>query len=169
MEQAGGGNGAGRVCIVFRTASLLRQAGRKPDLAEEFVIGDAADHAMAADHHRRGTQDHHYRGAAGGHVPPLVTDRRSCDLMEARFLSCLERTRRAPGQLSGLGIQGDETFDIQIPEVLKPQQDITMVIRSKDGATRKVTLLSRIDTAIEVDYYRHGGILPFVLRELLAA
>jgi aconitate hydratase len=68
-----------------------------------------------------------------------------------------------------LGIKGDETFDIEIPAELKPQQDIVMTIRSADGSTRKVTLLSRIDTAIEVDYFRHGGILPYVLRDLLAA
>jgi aconitate hydratase len=68
-----------------------------------------------------------------------------------------------------LGIRGDESFDIDIPADMKPQQDITMTIRSADGSSRKVKLLSRIDTAIEVDYFRHGGILPFVLRELMAA
>ena len=55
------------------------------------------------------------------------------------------------------------------PAELKPQQDIVMTITAADGSTREVTLLSRIDTPIEVDYYRHGGILPFVLRDLLAA
>jgi aconitate hydratase len=44
-----------------------------------------------------------------------------------------------------------------------------MTITGTDGAKRAVTLLSRIDTPIEVDYFRHGGILPFVLRELMAA
>jgi aconitate hydratase len=68
-----------------------------------------------------------------------------------------------------LGIKGDETFDIEFPAEMKPQQDIVMTIRSGNGATRKVTLLSRIDTPIEVDYFKHGGILPFVLRELMAA
>jgi aconitate hydratase len=47
--------------------------------------------------------------------------------------------------------------------------DVTLIIRRKDGSTQKVPLLLRIDTPIEVDYYLHGGILPFVLRELLAA
>jgi len=68
-----------------------------------------------------------------------------------------------------LGIKGDESFDIAFPAEMKPQQDITMTITARDGSTRKVTLLSRIDTPIEVDYFRHGGILPFVLRELMAA
>jgi aconitate hydratase len=47
--------------------------------------------------------------------------------------------------------------------------DVTLVVRRKDGPTQSVSVLLRIDTPIEVDYYRHGGILPFVLRELLAA
>ena len=68
-----------------------------------------------------------------------------------------------------LGITGTERFDILgIEEGLKPQQDLTLRIHSTDGQVRDVTVLSRIDTPIEVDYYRHGGILPFVLRELLA-
>jgi len=46
---------------------------------------------------------------------------------------------------------------------------VTLTLRRKDGSTQKVPLLLRIDTPIEVDYYLHGGILPFVLRELLAA
>ena len=68
-----------------------------------------------------------------------------------------------------LGIKGDETFDIEFPAEMKPQQDIVMTVTGKEGAKRSVTLLSRIDTPIEVDYFRHGGILPFVLRELMAA
>jgi aconitate hydratase len=44
---------------------------------------------------------------------------------------------------------------------------VTLVIRRKDGASREVKVLLRIDTPIEVDYYRNGGILPFVLREIL--
>jgi aconitate hydratase len=43
------------------------------------------------------------------------------------------------------------------------------VIHRKNGQTDKVPLLLRIDTPIEVDYYAHGGILPYVLRELVAA
>ncbi len=68
-----------------------------------------------------------------------------------------------------LGIRGDERFDIDVPANPKPQQDIRMTITRPDGSTRSVTLLSRIDTPIEVDYYLNGGILPFVLRELVAA
>jgi aconitate hydratase len=52
---------------------------------------------------------------------------------------------------------------------LKPQSDATLVITRADGSRQEVTVKLRIDTAIEVDYYKHGGILPFVLRQLLAA
>jgi aconitate hydratase len=68
-----------------------------------------------------------------------------------------------------LEIEGDEEFDVLgLEEELKPQQDVTLVIR-KNGSTQQVPLLLRIDTPIEVDYYQHGGILPYVLRELIAA
>jgi len=68
-----------------------------------------------------------------------------------------------------LGIQGHETFDIELGTEIKPQQAATLVITNPDGASRRVPLILRIDTPIEVDYYKHGGILPFVLRQLLAA
>ena len=71
--------------------------------------------------------------------------------------------------VESLGIKGDEEFDVLGFDRLKPQQDITLVIRRKDASRQEVTLLSRIDTPIEVDYFTHGGILPYVLRELLQA
>ncbi|QAU34894.1 aconitate hydratase AcnA [Janthinobacterium sp. 17J80-10] len=69
-----------------------------------------------------------------------------------------------------LGITGDETFDLKgIESEIKPQQQVTLVINRADGKKQEVKVLLRIDTPIEVDYYKHGGILPFVLRQLLAA
>ncbi|WP_439670809.1 aconitate hydratase AcnA [Cupriavidus necator] len=69
-----------------------------------------------------------------------------------------------------LGITGNETFDIEgIEGDLKPQQDVVLVIHRANGDVQRVPVLLRIDTPIEVDYYNHGGILPFVLRQLLAA
>jgi aconitate hydratase len=69
-----------------------------------------------------------------------------------------------------LKIDGTETFDILgLSDEIKPMSDVTLVIHRKSGSTEKITLKSRIDTAIEVDYVRHGGILPFVLRQLLGA
>jgi aconitate hydratase len=70
---------------------------------------------------------------------------------------------------ASLQLNGDETFDISgIADSLKPQQDVTLTIRRRDGSTQQVPLLLRIDTPIEVDYYLHGGILPYVLRELVS-
>ena len=66
-----------------------------------------------------------------------------------------------------LGIRGDETFDLAIPAAIRPQQDLTLVMTRADGSHRDIALQCRIDTPIEVDYYRHGGILPYVLRELM--
>ena len=67
-----------------------------------------------------------------------------------------------------LGIKGDETFDIELAADIKPQQDAALVITTPAGKVNKVPLVLRIDTPIEVEYYQHGGILPFVLRQLLA-
>ena len=67
-----------------------------------------------------------------------------------------------------LCITGDEEFDlIGVQGGIKPQMDVTLVIKRKDGSRKEVTVLLRIDTPIEVDYYLHGGILPYVLRELI--
>jgi aconitate hydratase len=75
-----------------------------------------------------------------------------------------------PGQSwETLAITGNEVFDIELGTTLTPQQDATLVITDSFGLRRTVPLTLRIDTPIEVDYYQHGGILPFVLRQLLAA
>ncbi len=67
-----------------------------------------------------------------------------------------------------MGLRGDELIDV-IPDAdLTPQSDARLRITRADGSTSDVTVTLRIDTPIEVDYYRNGGILPFVLRQLLA-
>jgi aconitate hydratase len=69
-----------------------------------------------------------------------------------------------------LRLDGTETFDILgLTGTLKPRQDLTLVIHRADGRAENVPVTCRIDTPIEVEYYRHGGILPFVLRQLLGA
>jgi len=69
-----------------------------------------------------------------------------------------------------LGLDGTETYDIVgLGEDLKPRQELVLRISRKDGSTQDVTVKVRIDTPIEVDYYRHGGILPFILRQLINA
>jgi aconitate hydratase len=68
-----------------------------------------------------------------------------------------------------LKLDGTETYDVVglSPDV-KPQQDLTLKITRKDGSVENVPVSCRIDTPIEIDYYQHGGILPYVLRQLIA-
>ena len=68
-----------------------------------------------------------------------------------------------------LGLTGDETINVLPDPALTPQSDATLVIRRTDGSSQEVVVTLRIDTPIEVDYYQAGGILPFVLRQLLEA
>lgn len=68
-----------------------------------------------------------------------------------------------------LGLLGSETYDVLgVTNDLKAQQDLTLRITYADGQTKDVAVLCRIDTPIEVEYYKHGGILPYVLREILS-
>ncbi|MCC6917452.1 aconitate hydratase [Nitrosomonas sp.] len=70
--------------------------------------------------------------------------------------------------VSSLGIQGNETFELPGLGNIQPQQEVVLVIYRQDGSRREARLRCRIDTAIEVDYYYHGGILPYVLRKACA-
>jgi aconitate hydratase len=68
-----------------------------------------------------------------------------------------------------LKLDGTETYDIVgLDANIKPQQDLTLKITRKDGNVENVNVRCRIDTPIEIDYYQHGGILPYVLRQLVA-
>jgi aconitate hydratase len=68
-----------------------------------------------------------------------------------------------------LKLDGTETFDVVgLGANLKPQQDLTLRIKRASGQSEDVSVRCRIDTPIEIDYYQHGGILPYVLRQLVA-
>ncbi|MGI9088008.1 MAG: aconitate hydratase, partial [Chthoniobacterales bacterium] len=68
-----------------------------------------------------------------------------------------------------LGLDGSETYRLTgLSDAIQPGATVTLEIIRKDGAKQSVPVKLRIDTPIEIDYYRHGGILPFVLRELMA-
>jgi len=67
------------------------------------------------------------------------------------------------------GLTGNETIAIEWPAPITPRSEATLVITRADGKQQRVKVILRIDTPIEVDYYAHGGILPYVLRQLLAA
>lgn len=67
-----------------------------------------------------------------------------------------------------LGLDGTETFDLLgLGEDIKPGSEATLVIHRADGSEEKVTLDVRLDTQVEIEYYRNGGILTYVLRQLL--
>jgi aconitate hydratase len=67
-----------------------------------------------------------------------------------------------------LHLDGSETYSVLgLGDSIRPRQQVTLQITRNDGKTEQVPLILRIDTPIEVDYYRHGGILPFVLRDIL--
>ncbi len=68
-----------------------------------------------------------------------------------------------------LGITGDEIFSLEgIENELTPQQEVVLAIQKPDQSIQRVKLRSRLDTPLEVEYYQQGGILPFVLRQLLS-
>jgi aconitate hydratase len=73
----------------------------------------------------------------------------------------------AAGQTAAsLGIKGDETFTIPVDDKVKPKQTITVSVTRKDGSKFTFDTVCRIDTPVEVDYYRNGGILQTVLRKM---
>ena len=68
-----------------------------------------------------------------------------------------------------LKLDGYETYDVVgLSPALKPQQDLTLRVTRRDGSVDMVPVRCRIDTPIEIDYYQHGGILPYVLRQIVA-
>lgn len=67
-----------------------------------------------------------------------------------------------------LQLDGTEEFDLLGVDQVAHEKILTLIIKRQDGTETKTTLLSRLDTDIEIDYFRHGGILPYTLRQLLA-
>jgi aconitate hydratase len=71
--------------------------------------------------------------------------------------------------IESLGIVGDEQFEILgLGGELQPRQEVVLTVIRRDGERQEVRLCLRVDTAVEVEYLRHGGILPYVLRGLLS-
>ena len=71
---------------------------------------------------------------------------------------------------ASLGLDGTETFDLIGLEAssVKPRQDVLLKVKRANGDSVDVTLTLRIDTPIEIEYYKNGGILPYVLRQLVS-
>jgi aconitate hydratase len=68
-----------------------------------------------------------------------------------------------------LKLDGTEVFDVLgLTASLKPQQTVTLHVTRANGSVQNVPITCRIDTPIEIEYYQHGGILPYILRQLIA-
>jgi aconitate hydratase len=75
---------------------------------------------------------------------------------------------QAQASAHGLKLDGTEIYDVLgLGAGLRPQQDLVLRISRANGRVEDVPVLCRIDTPIEIDYYQHGGILPYVLRQLI--
>jgi len=71
--------------------------------------------------------------------------------------------------VAGLGLNGDEIFTITGIEDIQPRKMLQVKAQKSDGAVITFDVLARLDSEVEVDYFRHGGILPFVLRKLMTS
>jgi aconitate hydratase len=72
--------------------------------------------------------------------------------------------------VQSLGLNGSESYSITgLSDSIRPGQSLTLEIKRASGESQSVPVKLRIDTPIEIDYYRHGGILQFVLRQLLGS
>ena len=66
-----------------------------------------------------------------------------------------------------LGLTGQESFSIQVPDEVKPKEHLTVNVKKEDGSDMQFEVVCRLDTPVEIDYYRNGGILQTVLRSIL--
>jgi aconitate hydratase len=82
-------------------------------------------------------------------------------------MGVLPLTYRQGENAASLGLDGSETFDIDVPANLKPRQELIVNAKKSDGRVVTFKVLCRVDTPVEVDYYRNGGILNTVLRAMM--
>ena len=82
-------------------------------------------------------------------------------------MGVLPLTFRPGENAASIGLDGTETFDIDVPENLRPRQELTVQARKADGKVVAFKVICRVDTPVEVDYYRNGGILNTVLRAMM--
>jgi aconitate hydratase len=69
--------------------------------------------------------------------------------------------------VESLGLTGHEAYTIRVDDGLQPRQEVQVDVTDAEGRTRTITTVCRVDTPVEVDYYRNGGILQTVLRNFL--
>jgi aconitate hydratase len=84
-------------------------------------------------------------------------------------MGVLPLTYQAGETASSLELDGTEVFEIDVPALLKPRQSVAVRAKRANGQTIAFTAVCRIDTPVEVEYYRQGGILNTVLRKMLAS
>jgi aconitate hydratase len=155
---AGGGIAPGATVPIYDAAMQYQRAGLPTVIfaGEEYGTGSSRDWAA------KGTQ------LLG--VKAVVA--RSFERIHRSNLvgmGVLPLQFKAGDSWAGLQLAGDETVDVEWAAPLAPQSDATVVIHRADGSSVRVPVLLRIDTPIEVEYFLHGGILPYVLRQLLQA
>jgi aconitate hydratase len=147
----------GKECTVFDAATAWRERGTPMVImaGEEYGTGSSRDWAA--------------KGTALLGVKAVVA--RSFERIHRSNLvgmGVLPLQFEGDVSWSSLGIDGSEAIDIVgVDADMQPQQHLTMRIHRADGSQEEVSLLCRIDTPIEVEYYLHGGILPYVLRDIL--
>ena len=84
-------------------------------------------------------------------------------------MGVLPLTFKEGDNADSLGLDGTETFDIEVPADLQPRQDIEVTAKRADGTEITFSTTCRADSPVEVDYYRNGGILHTVLRRMASS
>ena len=144
----------------MKSSTFRRRRGATAASVTLFVFGERDTEGAPA---RLGGQGHHLLGVRAVVARPFEASTAPRVGMDTPLSA-------GEDSVQSLGIDGTETYDLLgLDRGVMPRQDVTLVIRRPDGTTRKATLTLRVDILIEVDYLNHGGILPYVLRQLLAA
>jgi aconitate hydratase len=145
----------GKEKFIFDAAESYRKAGTP------LVVLAGKDYGMGS------SRDWAAKGAALLGVKCVIAESferiHRSNLVGMGVLPC---TYKAGETAASLGLDGTETFDVQVPADLKPRQDLQVKATRPDGSVKQFTVLCRVDTPGEVDYLRHGGILHFVLRKM---
>jgi aconitate hydratase len=145
----------GKEKFIFDAAESYRKAGTP------LVVLAGKDYGMGS------SRDWAAKGAALLGVKCVIAESferiHRSNLVGMGVLPC---TYKAGETASGLGLDGSETFDVEVPADLKPRQDLQVTATKPDGSVKRFTVLCRVDTPGEVEYLRHGGILHFVLRKM---
>jgi aconitate hydratase len=151
----GGADGAGTIMTVY-DASVRYHEARVP-----LVVIAGKDYGMGS------SRDWAAKGTLLLGVRAVIAE--SFERIHRSNLvgmGVLPLTFRAGQSASTLGLRGDEVYDVDVPESMEPRQEIVVRARRPDGRTIEFTTTCRIDTPVEVEYYRNGGILHTVLRRM---